>query len=249
LRRGFEGLLTVVGAVALVAILLGVVADARWSAAPVRAAPVAPRAEVEETERDGTLRVRVVAAGEGPLARAQVRVFWRQGDRYYDAGGGETNEAGLAVLERIPRGSVWVLADAEGRARASTQLVVEGGARDLELSLGAATKLEVLVTDEARAPLTDATVLVQSADPLPFGALTDARGVAIFDRLGAGPLSAKASAPGYESVSQSGVSGTGASLVSFWQSGLLGLKATREINWKLRRTGAARYIYNSAYKA
>jgi HK97 family phage major capsid protein/HK97 family phage prohead protease len=52
-----------------------------------------------------------------------------------------------------------------------------------------------------------------------------------------------------DSSSQSGLTGTGASLVSFWQSGLLGLKATREINWKLRRTGAARYIYNSAYKA
>jgi HK97 family phage major capsid protein len=48
---------------------------------------------------------------------------------------------------------------------------------------------------------------------------------------------------------QSGISGTGASLVSFWQAGLLGLKATREINWKLRRPQAARYIYNSAYKA
>ncbi len=52
-----------------------------------------------------------------------------------------------------------------------------------------------------------------------------------------------------DASSQSGITGTGASLVSFWQSGLLGLKATREINWKLRRTGAARYIYNSAYKA
>lgn len=52
-----------------------------------------------------------------------------------------------------------------------------------------------------------------------------------------------------DSSSQTGIVGTGASLVSFWQSGLLGLKATREINWKLRRTGAARYIYNSLYKA
>lgn len=52
-----------------------------------------------------------------------------------------------------------------------------------------------------------------------------------------------------DSSSQSGITGTGASLVSFWQSGLLGLKATREINWKLRRTGAARYIYNSLYRA
>jgi len=52
-----------------------------------------------------------------------------------------------------------------------------------------------------------------------------------------------------DSSSQTGIVGTGASLVSFWQDGLVGLKATREITWKVRRTGAARYIYNSAYKA
>jgi len=52
-----------------------------------------------------------------------------------------------------------------------------------------------------------------------------------------------------DSSSQTGIVGTGASLVSFWQDGLVGLKATREITWKIRRTGAARYIYNSAYKA
>jgi hypothetical protein len=62
-------------------------------------------------------------------------------------------------------------------------------------------------------------------------------------------VSDQASVEMVDSSSQSGVSGTGASLVSFWQAGLLGLKATREVNWKLRRTGAARYIYNSAYKA
>jgi HK97 family phage major capsid protein/HK97 family phage prohead protease len=52
-----------------------------------------------------------------------------------------------------------------------------------------------------------------------------------------------------DASTQSGVSGTGASLVSFWQSGLVGLKAIRPVNWKLRRTGAARYIYNAAYRA
>jgi len=52
-----------------------------------------------------------------------------------------------------------------------------------------------------------------------------------------------------DSSSQTGIVGTGASLVSFWQDGLVGLKATREITWKVRRAGAARYIYNSAYKA
>lgn len=49
--------------------------------------------------------------------------------------------------------------------------------------------------------------------------------------------------------SQSGLTGTGASLVSLWQTGMVGLMATREINWLLRRTGAARYIGPAAYRA
>lgn len=52
-----------------------------------------------------------------------------------------------------------------------------------------------------------------------------------------------------DSSSVSGITGTGASVVSLWQTGMVGLKATREINWKIRRTGAARYIYNAAYRA
>jgi HK97 family phage major capsid protein/HK97 family phage prohead protease len=48
---------------------------------------------------------------------------------------------------------------------------------------------------------------------------------------------------------QSGLTGTGASLVSLWQTGMVGLMATREINWQLRRTGAARYIGPAAYRA
>jgi HK97 family phage major capsid protein/HK97 family phage prohead protease len=48
---------------------------------------------------------------------------------------------------------------------------------------------------------------------------------------------------------QSGITGTGASLVSLWQTGMVGLMATREINWKLRRTGAARYLGPAAYRA
>ncbi len=52
-----------------------------------------------------------------------------------------------------------------------------------------------------------------------------------------------------DSSSQSGITGTGATMVSFWQSGLVGLKATREITWKLRRTGAARYIGPALYAA
>lgn len=54
-----------------------------------------------------------------------------------------------------------------------------------------------------------------------------------------------------DSSVQSGVSGTGsaANIVSLWQSGLLGLKASREITWKMRRATAVAYITGAAYKA
>jgi hypothetical protein len=52
-----------------------------------------------------------------------------------------------------------------------------------------------------------------------------------------------------DTSSTSGISGTGASLVSLWQNGLVGLKATREVTWKLRRTTAVQYISPAAYVA
>ncbi len=52
-----------------------------------------------------------------------------------------------------------------------------------------------------------------------------------------------------DTSSQSGISGTGASLVSLWQSGLVGLLAQREITWKVRRSTAVQYISPAAYAA
>ncbi|MES2341738.1 MAG: phage major capsid protein [Pseudomonadota bacterium] len=46
---------------------------------------------------------------------------------------------------------------------------------------------------------------------------------------------------------QTGIVGTGASMVSLWQSGLVGLQATREITWKMRRATAVGYISPAAY--
>ena len=51
-----------------------------------------------------------------------------------------------------------------------------------------------------------------------------------------------------DSSSVSGITGTGASVVSLWQTNMVGLKVTRAVNWKKRRTAAARYIYNAAYR-
>lgn len=197
-----------VGAVALLALLLGVSADSRPR--PARHPPrieAPPVTQVAESERDGELSVKVVGREGRALSDAQVRAYWARDDRYFDAGQAVTDAGGLATLPRIPRGVLWVLADAEGHGRASTQVLVEGGRRELALTLPAASELSVKVTDETRAALPEATVLVTTSDPLPFGALTDERGEARLSRLGAPPFTVKASAPGYESVTRSGVSG------------------------------------------
>jgi hypothetical protein len=200
-------LAVLIGAVALVC-LLGISADSRVVRRAVPPVPQAPPVRVAETERDGVLRFTVLASDKQPLSDATVRLFWEQQRSYFDAGQGVTDGAGTLSLSRVPRGRVWALAEAPGHARASTQLVVEGGTRDVTFELRAATQLSVKVTDEAHAPLGNATVLVTTADPLPFGALTDASGNASLGRLGAGPFTVKASAPGYESVTRSGVSGS-----------------------------------------
>jgi HK97 family phage major capsid protein/HK97 family phage prohead protease len=46
---------------------------------------------------------------------------------------------------------------------------------------------------------------------------------------------------------QDGTIGTGTSVVSLWQSGLLGLKAERYITWKKKRAAAAQYLSPAAY--
>lgn len=45
-----------------------------------------------------------------------------------------------------------------------------------------------------------------------------------------------------DAPTQDGVAGSGASLVSLWQSNLLGIKAERHINWKKRRAEAVAYM-------
>jgi hypothetical protein len=41
---------------------------------------------------------------------------------------------------------------------------------------------------------------------------------------------------------QDGTVGTGTTLVSLWQSNLVGLRAEIEVNWKRRRTSAVAYL-------
>lgn len=50
-----------------------------------------------------------------------------------------------------------------------------------------------------------------------------------------------------DAPAQNGVTGSGASMVSLWQTGMLGLLATREINWKLVRAASSQYLSGVAY--
>lgn len=140
-----------------------------------------------------------------PVAQATVRVFYPFEAKYHLVGTAKTDEHGRARLEHLPRGALWITAEAEGLARTSTQLVMDGSERERELVLSVAHEQEVTVRDEQDHPIANATVLVSTTDPLPYGALTDAKGIATVGRLGAGPYRVKVSARGYESAELRGI--------------------------------------------
>ncbi len=158
-------------------------------------------------ERRGSVRVTVLTESGVALAGATVQVFWEHEARFFWAGAEATDGLGTAVLRDLPEGRAWLLAEAPGFARSSSALLLGIEPRAARLTLPTARVLAVSVHDEAGLPIARATVLVETADPLPFGALSDERGVAKLARLGSPPWSVKASAPGYETVSQSGVRG------------------------------------------
>jgi hypothetical protein len=200
----WERFVAIVSVVACLLFVLGL-SDSRMRAA-VRTM-TAPPPPAQLTDRDGSLRVRVVERGGRAIGSAGVRVFWENEQRYYLAGSVMTGGDGTALATRLPRGVAWVIAEAPGFARRSTKVIVERESRTVELELEPERSLEITTKAEDGAALPRATVLVTTSDALPFGALTDAHGVARVARLPAAPWSVKASAPGYESVTRSGVNG------------------------------------------
>ncbi len=163
------------------------------------------------TPRDGRVEVTLVgasrlpvAAGEDahlgpPIAGARVRALAIIDDRAYLAGAAESDSTGGARFDLLPRGVVWILADAPGLARASSHLVVGEEPRAVTLELGPEHVVDVTVKDEVGAPLALAEIEISASDdPLPVGARADGEGHARVGRLGKGPWRAIAHAPGYE---------------------------------------------------
>jgi HK97 family phage major capsid protein/HK97 family phage prohead protease len=112
----------------------------------------------------------------------------------------------------------------------------------LSMNGGILRSIPVIVSEHLTAvgsPSTQTIVLVKAGDVYlaDDGAVTiDASGEASVEMLDS-------------ALVQTGIVGTGASMVSLWQSGLLGLKAQREVTWKLRRSTAVQYLSPAAYVA
>ena len=198
----------------LLTLLLSVVASLSFvlglADVPLRPAPERKPSEpihISEQERTGSVRVTVLRDGGSASGVSTVQVFWERAGSFHWIAAESTDGSGQALLRRLPLGRLWLLVDAPSFARASSTLLLGTEERALSFSLHPAQMLAVTVSDESAAPIPKATVLVDTSDPLPFGALTDDLGVARFARLGNTPWSVKASAPGYESVSRAGVRG------------------------------------------
>ena len=111
---------------------------------------VAPPVPLDVKDRDGVLDVTVHdGAGGLPLAAAHVRALALVEGRAYLADAHDTDGAGMARLTRLPHGEAWVLADAPGKARGSTRLVVEAGtARRSRSTWRPSTRSTSSVTDD-----------------------------------------------------------------------------------------------------
>jgi hypothetical protein len=159
-------------------------------------------------DRDADLDVTVVDEGGRPLPGASVRVFALREGKAYFAGDRNAGAAGVARFSKLPRGQAWILGYGAGRARASTQKVLDAGPGEARLVLRPAKALDVVVVDDSDHPIPGASVEVMTADPLPYAALTSEDGAVRVDRLGPPPYRVRAWARGYDEVVRAGVSPT-----------------------------------------
>jgi hypothetical protein len=156
--------------------------------------------------RTAVLRVTAAAAAGARVVEATVRVYWEHGGVEYPVGSAPLS-GGHATLGELPEGAVWVLVEASGFARIARAVELGPIETELNVTLAPEATLKARVTDERGAPIVNATVLVSADDPLPFGALTNAKGEAVVGRLPASPWTVNVTARGYESAERAGVKG------------------------------------------
>ncbi|HEY2365945.1 MAG TPA: carboxypeptidase-like regulatory domain-containing protein, partial [Polyangiaceae bacterium] len=186
----------------LLLLALGTITDTPLFAVLFEMAP--PPLPASVTDRDATVTVTTHDDHGEAIRGARVIVLADIDDKVYRAGGGRTDASGVAKIPSLPRGHAWIVADAEGHARSSTSLVLIGD-RSIELVLGPEHTFVVNVVDAEGRGVANAEIEVSGADPLPYGARTDASGRAEVGRLGDPPWVVTARALGYDESTARGV--------------------------------------------
>lgn len=159
---------------------------------------VAPPLPDSVGARLASLTVKVADQDEAPAAGVLVRVFALVDGEAYLAKSATTGPEGEARLDALPVGEVWVIAERAGLARTSSRLVLEPGERTLTVRLERAESFEVVVVDPMQRPIRGVTVTLYGADPLPYRASTDDRGLALFEGLGPAPYAVEVTATGFD---------------------------------------------------
>src|SRR5262245_251257 len=114
-RRALDRVANALAGLACILFVLGLADSPRVVLEAVSALAV-PQTDVA---RDGVLLVEVVERAGSPVRSATLNVFWERDGNEYFAGSALTDRSGRARIAELPRGSVWVLASAPGKARAS----------------------------------------------------------------------------------------------------------------------------------
>ncbi len=201
----------IVALFALVCVLLvGTFADTMVRSCPPGVACGARRAASSEravattaAKGESRLLVSIRDAERAPVAGARATAFWLVGGSAFLAGAGTSDAAGQVTIAALPGGEYFVLAEAEGRARTSTRVVLgEADGREVALLLQPVRTLGVAVLDDRGAPLANAWVEVDSGDPLPYVGTTDAQGLSTVGRLGPPPYRVRVGAAGHEAASE-----------------------------------------------
>ncbi len=148
-------------------------------------------------ERDATLLLSVIDQDGQAAQDVIVRVFSVTPKRAHLAATGTTGPDGKLVLKELPRGEAWVIAHREGLERSSTRLILQGAERRLKLELHSAEQFEVVVVDGLQRPIRGVRVSLFGADPLPYLAITDQRGLAALTGLGSPPYVVEVNAMGF----------------------------------------------------
>lgn len=181
----------------------------------------APAVPDSHGPRDARLDV-VVKTDAGQFVQdATIDAYLMIAGRAYHAETARTDASGVARLASMPRGEHYIVVDAKGLARKSTMVVLEPGARRLDVTLAPAQTLDVVVEDEAHARIANAEVEVSAGDPVPVGARTGDDGAAHVLGLGAGPYRVRVQASGFDVQTRSNVAAGETCVVTLSRLGTL----------------------------